>query len=129
MTADDVAIAPGRRAMPHRRGLLAWIMVRFTGLILTVLVIGHFALTHIVTDVARTDSAYVASRWASALVVGWDWVMLGAAVLHGAAGLRTIITEYAPLRGRSILQRGLLALSAAMIVLGSWTIARVVLAS
>jgi succinate dehydrogenase hydrophobic anchor subunit len=61
--------------------------------------------------------------------VGWDWVMLGAAVLHGAAGLRTIITEYAPPRGRSILQRGLLALSAAMIVLGSWTIARVVLAS
>jgi len=110
-----------------RRGLYAWLLVRLTGLLLTVLVIGHFALTHIVTDVADTGSAYVASRWASALVVGWDWLMLAAAVLHGAAGLRVVIGDYAAPSARRALVGLLVALSVAMVALGSWTIARVAL--
>jgi succinate dehydrogenase / fumarate reductase membrane anchor subunit len=110
-----------------RRGLFAWLLVRFTGLILTVLVIGHFALTHIVTDVAQTGSSYVASRWASALVVGWDWIMLAAAVLHGAVGLRVVIGDYAPARGRGVLVGLLVVLGVAMVALGTWTIARVLI--
>ena len=66
MTSSTAASAPARPRRLVRRGLFGWLLVRLTGLLLTVLVIGHFALTHIVTDVAQTGSAYVASRWGSA---------------------------------------------------------------
>lgn len=111
------------------RGLLTWLIVRLTGLLLAVLVLGHFAVTHIVTDVADTGSAFVAERWRSAIVLGWDWLMLAAAVLHGAAGLRVVVVEYArPGRAR-VLTAVLFAVSTAMLVLGTATILRVVLAS
>jgi succinate dehydrogenase hydrophobic anchor subunit len=103
-------------------------MVRVTGLILAVLVLGHFAVTHIVTDVADTGSAFVAERWRSAIVLGWDWLMLAAAVLHGAAGLRGIVVEYASPRLARYLVAGLLVLAAAMLALGTATILAVILA-
>ena len=110
-------------------GLLTWLLIRVTGLLLAVLVLGHFAVTHIVTDVAETGSTFVAERWGSALILGWDWLMLGAAVLHGAAGLRVIVVEYAPRTAVRVLTIALVALSAAMAVLGSVTILRVILAA
>ncbi|HEY3522498.1 MAG TPA: hypothetical protein VGK63_02245 [Candidatus Limnocylindrales bacterium] len=124
MTATTLE-TPHRRVA--RRGLFAWLLVRLTGLLLTVLVLGHFALTHILTDVADTGSAYVAGRWASALVVGWDWLMLAAAVLHGAVGLRAVIGDYGRPSFRRVLVPLLVLLSVAMVVLGSWTIAQVAL--
>ena len=111
------------------RGLLTWLVVRVTGLLLAVLVVGHFAVTHIVNDVAATGSAFVADRWRSAVILGWDWLMLAAAVLHGAAGLRVIVVEYAGPRRVWILSALLLVLSAAMLVVGTATILRVVLAA
>ncbi len=127
MTTSTAASALARPRRLVRRGLFGWLLVRLTGLLLTVLVIGHFALTHIVTDVAQTGSAYVASRWGSALVVGWDWLMLASAVLHGAVGLRAVVGDYAPSRARRGLVTLLVALSVAMVALGSWTIVRVVM--
>jgi succinate dehydrogenase hydrophobic anchor subunit len=110
------------------RGLLTWLVVRVTGLLLAVLVIGHFAVTHIVNDVAATGSAFVADRWRSAVILGWDWLMLAAAVLHGAAGLRVIIVEYAGPRRVRALSAALFVLSVGMLVVGTATILRVVLA-
>lgn len=117
-------LRPGRP-----RGLLTWLVVRVTGLLLAVLVIGHFAVTHIVTDVADTGSAFVAERWRSAVVLGWDWLMLAAAVLHGAAGLRLIVVEYAGPRRVRLVSAALFAVSVAMLLLGSATILRVIVAS
>jgi succinate dehydrogenase hydrophobic anchor subunit len=116
-----------RSARP--RGVLTWLVVRVTGLLLAVLVLGHFAVTHIVTDVAETGSEFVAERWGSTIVLGWDWLMLAAAVLHGAAGLRVIVVEYAGPRRVRLLSAGLFALSGAMVALGTVTILRVALAS
>jgi succinate dehydrogenase hydrophobic anchor subunit len=117
-------VASAARSRP--RGLLTWVVVRVTGLLLAVLVLGHFALTHILTDVSETGSSFVAERWRSAVVLGWDWLMLAAAVLHGAAGLRVIVVEYArPGRARS-LSVALFGLSVAMFALGTMTILRVV---
>ena len=127
MTISTAASAPARPRRLVRRGLFGWLLVRLTGLLLTVLVIGHFALTHIVTDVAQTGSAYVASRWGSALVVGWDWLMLASAVLHGAVGLRVVVGDYAGPSLRRALVPLLVVLSVAMVALGSWTIARVLI--
>lgn len=109
-------------------GLLTWLIVRVTGLLLAVLVLGHFAVTHIVTDVGETGSAFVAERWGSAIVLGWDWLMLAAAVLHGAAGLRVIVVEYAGPRRARVLTAALFGLSVAMFGLGTATILRVILA-
>jgi succinate dehydrogenase / fumarate reductase membrane anchor subunit len=91
---------------------------------LTVLVLGHFALTHIVNDVAETDAAFVARRWGSALWLIWDWLMLVAALVHGAAGVSVAIDDYAPAadqRGRY--RRILLGLTTAALAAGTVTIA------
>lgn len=125
---SDAAGAEALRA-GRPRGLLTWLVVRVTGLLLAVLVLGHFAVTHIVTDVADTGSAFVAERWRSAVVLGWDWLMLAAAVLHGAAGLRAIVVEYAGPRRVRGLSAALFAVSVAMVLLGTATILRVIAAS
>ena len=87
------AYAPATGA--RRRRLVAWLLIRLTGLLLSVLVIGHFALTHILTDVAATDSAFVAASWSSLVIIAWDWVMLVAAALHGGVGIALMIEDYA----------------------------------
>lgn len=84
-----------------------YLVVRVTGVLLAVLVSGHFAVTHIVTDVAATDASFVAQRWGSALWVAWDGLMLVCAVAHGAAGVWTAVDEYVSL-GRRRPWRGLL---------------------
>ena len=106
-----------------RPAVANWLVVRLTGLILALLVLGHFALTHFVTDVAQTDSAFIADRWASPLFLAWDWTMLVCAVAHGAAGIWVAIGEYASGGRRTALRRALLALALLMIAGGTATIA------
>jgi len=43
--------------------LFYYVMVRVTGLMLAVLILGHFAVTHIITDVPETRSHFVSRRW------------------------------------------------------------------
>lgn len=103
-------------------GVTSWILLRLTGLVLSVLVLGHFALTHIVNDVADTDAEYVADRLGDTLFITWDAVMLWTAVVHGAAGLWIIVGEQSPGRAktwRSILIGG----SFLMAAFGSLTLA------
>jgi succinate dehydrogenase hydrophobic anchor subunit len=93
-------VRPGFRGAPPRSRrtgtrVASFVLVRVTGLLLTVLVLGHFALTHIVHDVAETDAAFVARRWGSVLWLVWDWLMLVAALTHGAAGVAVAIDDYA----------------------------------
>jgi aspartate oxidase/succinate dehydrogenase hydrophobic anchor subunit len=83
-----------------RAGLRTWILLRLTGLVLSVLVLGHFALTHIINDVAETDAAFVADRFGNGLFIAWDAVMLLTALIHGAAGLWIIVGEQSPHRAR-----------------------------
>jgi succinate dehydrogenase / fumarate reductase membrane anchor subunit len=127
-------VAPAERVRPGYRGarprvtagagrLAAFVLVRVTGLILTILVLGHFALTHVVNDVAETDAAFVARRWSSALWLAWDWLMLVTAIVHGAAGVAVAIDDYATddaRRGRY--KRILVGLSALALAVGMTTI-------
>jgi succinate dehydrogenase hydrophobic anchor subunit len=84
--------APPRAAGGSRA--VAYLVVRVTGVLLAVLVLGHFALTHVFNDVADTGSAFVGRRWASAFWLAWDWLMLGAAFAHGGAGAWVITDDY-----------------------------------
>ena len=124
----DPGAAVRPRAAGSRGRALVWVMVRLTGLLLSVLVLGHFAITHIVTDVANTGASFVARRWSSGVWLAWDWLMLAAALAHGTAGIWVAIEDYTPSpAARRRRQSALLALATVLFVLGTITIARVVL--
>ncbi len=116
--------SPGARAA-LRLGR-AWLTIRLTALLLAVLVLVHFGVTHLEFDVAETDSRFVAERWRDGLVVATDWLMLVAAVLHGGAGAWIVAGEVvAGERRRRALRAGLVVLAGAMLALGTRTLASV----
>lgn len=85
-TANPAPTRPGHRGL--------YLTIRATGVLLAVLALGHYGLTHIVHDVAETDSAFIARRWSSALWILWDGLLLGAALLHAMAGMSTVIRDH-----------------------------------
>jgi succinate dehydrogenase hydrophobic anchor subunit len=117
-------LIPGSRNEPrspsrNRRPALTYLAVRLTGVLLAVLVLGHFAVTHIVTDVAQTDAQFIARRWSSGLWIAWDITMLLAAFAHGVAGVLVSVADYVPgVRARRRRQRALMAIVTALVVLG-----------
>ena len=116
---DDEAV---RRARPSFEAW-SWLFMRVSGLALVFLALVHFALTHIVTDVADTGSGFVADRWANPLWRLFDWALLTLALFHGLNGLRWIIDDYVPAaRRRALTKVGLYALSLALFAYGSLTI-------
>jgi succinate dehydrogenase hydrophobic anchor subunit len=105
---------------PRRARVATYLTVRVTGLILAVLVLGHFALTHIVTDVAEADAAFIARRWSSALWVAWDGTMLTAALVHGAAGVWIAIEDYTVGAARRRRALGALVAGTALLLAIGW---------
>lgn len=76
--------------------LYGWLFMRLSGILLTVLVIGHLVIQLVIDGgVSRIGFAFVAGRWASPFWQAWDLIMLWLAMLHGGNGLRTIINDYA----------------------------------
>jgi succinate dehydrogenase hydrophobic anchor subunit len=104
--------------------LLEYVLLRLTGLVLAVLVLGHFAVTHFVTDVAGDDSSFVARRLSSALWIAWDSAMLAAALAHGVAGVRIALLDYTG-HIRRRLERATVALSLALFGIGVLAIVQV----
>ena len=88
-------LAPEQAAPGGSDSAWEYVAVRITGVLLAVLVLGHFAVTHFVTDVAHDDAGFVARRLSSALWVAWDSTMLAAALAHGGIGIRLVIADYA----------------------------------
>ena len=80
-----------RNGLSHRG---SYVIIRVTGLMLAVLALGHFALTHIVNDVALTDASFIAKRWSSILWITWDGLLLGATLLHAVAGMSAVVRDY-----------------------------------
>lgn len=101
--------------------LIVWVLVRVTGLLLALLVLAHFAHTHIINDVADTDSEFVTQYFDSLLFILWDWLMLVLAVVHGAAGIWVAITEYGGSH-RRWRYRILVLVSGVMLVVGTMTL-------
>lgn len=123
LTSPSDSGESSRDGEPTTNGYYIWLMIRLTGLLLSILVLGHFAVTHIVTDVADTDAGFVAKRWGSALWITWDSMMLAAAFLHGGAGIWMIIGEYArDHHGKTQLRVLLVIVSSLLFVIGVSTI-------
>jgi len=102
-----------------------YLILRLTGVLLAVLVVGHLVVTHVVTDVADTDANFIAQRWSSALWLAWDGLLLACALAHAAAGVWSAIDDYGGARRRGW-RWTLLAATAALFGLGLYTIARAV---
>jgi succinate dehydrogenase / fumarate reductase membrane anchor subunit len=104
--------------------LVDYVLLRVTGLVLSVLVLGHFAVTHIVTDVARNDAAFVTRRLSSAVWIAWDTTMLAAALAHGSVGVRLALADYVADRPRRLLERSVFSIAIVLLVIGGIAIAR-----
>jgi succinate dehydrogenase / fumarate reductase membrane anchor subunit len=104
--------------------LATFLVMRATAVVLAVLVLGHFAVTHLVTDVAATDSSFVLRRWSSALWLSWDWTMLAATLAHAGCGLWLVIDELAStVRARRVLHGSVVVASAVLLAVGTTAIA------
>ncbi|MBB3664214.1 MULTISPECIES: succinate dehydrogenase hydrophobic membrane anchor protein [Prauserella salsuginis group] len=101
-----------------RRRRAAYVALRLSGVLLAVLVLGHFVATHVTTDVADTDSRFIDQRWATALWLVWDGVMLAATLGHAVLGLWAVIADYTAGRRRRIWRVVLLCGAGAVLVGG-----------
>jgi succinate dehydrogenase / fumarate reductase membrane anchor subunit len=89
--------------------LYSWLFMRFSGLLLTFLVLGHLCIMLVLDGgIEKIDFAFVAGRWASPFWQVWDLLMLWLAMLHGANGLRTVINDYAERANTRLWLKGLL---------------------
>ncbi len=88
--------SPRRRAGMPNFEKYAWLFMRFSGVVLIFLALGHLFIG-LMWDggVYRIDFNYVAQRWASPFWQTWDLLLLWLAQLHGGNGIRTIIGDYA----------------------------------
>jgi succinate dehydrogenase / fumarate reductase, membrane anchor subunit len=104
--------------------LYSWLFMRFSGLLLTFLVLGHLLIMLVLDGgVEKINFAFVAGRWASPFWQIWDLLTLWLATLHGTNGMRTVINDYAERdSARFTLKTLLYTASIVMIFLGSLVI-------
>lgn len=104
--------------------LLAWLFMRLSGIVLVVLVFGHLFVNLWLGDgINAIDFGFVGGKWANPFWQIWDLLMLWLAMLHGANGMRTVISDYAEkARTRMALLLVLYISSAIVIVLGTLVI-------
>jgi succinate dehydrogenase / fumarate reductase, membrane anchor subunit len=102
----------------------SWIFMRVSGILLIFLILGHLYIMHLIEGgVSRVNFAFVAGRWAGPFWQTYDWAMLFLATIHGANGLRIIITDY--IRGpqrRFWAKMALYTTAGFMLLLGTLTI-------
>lgn len=85
-----------------------WFFMRVSGLVLVVLALLHFAITHIINDVVETDLEFVGERWGNPVWRLYDWALLVLALFHGLNGLRVIIDDYVSVAKRRAVVKAVL---------------------
>src|SRR3989337_483732 len=94
--------AERRAPVPLNFETLAWLFMRYSGVLLIPLVWIHVAIQDLLVGVHAIDLDYVAMRWAT---LGWriyDVALLAFTLAHGMNGLRAVTADYLrkpPLRG------------------------------
>lgn len=112
------ALAPPRSRQRSNFELYSWLFMRISGIVLVLLVLGHLFIMNILDGgVQRINFAFVAGRWASPFWQVWDLSMLWLAMLHGANGMRTIISDYTTRAQTRFWLKTVLYVSTAFIIL------------
>ncbi len=124
VTYEPIHTQTGGRAKPaqiHRAELWWWRYMRWSGLLLIPLVLGHLLIVHLINSVAVIDYHWVVTaRWS---YLGWriyDAFMLWFAGLHGYRGFVYVVNDY--VHGRLInqaLRVGMLIIMLTILTLGS----------
>ncbi len=113
-------MSPGYTRSSTSKGnfeLYAWLFMRFSGVVLVVLIFVHLWANLIAGDgISGIDFGFVAGKWASPLWQIWDLTMLWLAMLHGTNGVRTIINDYAERNTTRMGLKGVLYTSAVVII-------------
>jgi succinate dehydrogenase / fumarate reductase, membrane anchor subunit len=98
-----------------------WIYMRFSGVILVVLIFGHLFVNLVAGEgVKAIDFAFVAGKLANPFWIVWDMLLLWLALIHGSNGMRTIINDYAYNKTVRRILLGAVAVSTiALLILGT----------
>ena len=120
MTAIE---APRSRPVPTRRvnwEKWGWLYMRFSGILLVVLIFGHLLVNLFLGDGVRAiDFAFVAGKLANPFWIVWDTLLLWLALIHGANGMRTLTNDYARGKFRVFLLVVLAGATIVLLVLGT----------
>ena len=115
---------PSRAARPlpeaSGRERFWWYFMRFSGLALVLLALGHMFIMHVLVQLAghEIDYAFITSRWGTPFWRIYDLLLLLLALVHGVNGARIIIGDY--VRQRTI-RAGLIGLLVVITII--WVIA------
>lgn len=72
-----------------------WIYMRFSGVLLVVLIFGHLFTNLMLGDgIHGIDFGFVGGKLANPFWQVWDTLMLWLALIHGSNGMRTIVNDY-----------------------------------
>ena len=122
MTTIDSPRTPVQpKARPFNIEKWGWIYMRFSGIILVVLIFGHLFVNLVAGEgVKAIDFAFVAGKLANPFWVVWDTLLLWLALIHGANGMRTIVNDYANTpRLRKLLLGAIGISTAVLLILGT----------
>lgn len=118
---DSPRSKPQRKTSRFNIEKWGWIYMRFSGVILVVLIFGHLFVNLVAGEgVKAIDFAFVAGKLANPFWIVWDLLLLWLALIHGANGMRSIVNDYARnKRLRFILLGAIGASTAALLILGT----------
>jgi succinate dehydrogenase / fumarate reductase membrane anchor subunit len=121
---------PSRAARPlpeaSGRERFWWYFMRFSGLALVFLALGHMFVMHVLVELTggEIDFAFVQSRWGTPFWRIYDLLLLVLAFMHGVNGARIVVADYVANRtARSLVIGILLVLAGIWLVLGIAVIA------
>jgi succinate dehydrogenase / fumarate reductase, membrane anchor subunit len=83
-----------RVATPRNLETIAWLLMRYSAILLIPLAFGHIIIQDVIIGVHKIDINYVAQRWD---LVAWriyDAALLAFAFAHGMNGLRQVLMDY-----------------------------------
>lgn len=120
MTTIEAPRTPVRRSRRFNLERWGWLYMRFSGILLVVLIFGHlFTNLFLGEGVKGIDFAFVAGKWANPFWIVWDTLLLWLALIHGANGMRTITNDYTRGKVRIVLLTLILIATVVLLTLGT----------
>jgi succinate dehydrogenase / fumarate reductase membrane anchor subunit len=94
VTAESSIASTRRVPRPKNFETTAWLLMRYSGILLIPLVWVHVVIQDVLVGVHAINLDYVALRWAT---LGWriyDIALLAFTFAHGMNGLRNVLNDY-----------------------------------